>query len=107
MKPLTPYQQDKFPHLEKSIKDGQWYTIKDDRPDREEFIECLKLYIDTWGNLELNKEETAFRRAYPIGTLIWMAKNDNSENERLIKEMHDKIEEELEKKYPTPKWKKK
>lgn len=103
---LNPYQAEKFPHLEKSIKDGQWYAIKPDRPDLAEFIECIKLFIDYYGNLEFNEDYSAFRRAYPLGTLKWLVENDNSATEKMIKDLHDKTEAELEAKHPTPAWKK-
>ena len=95
MAELTPYQQEKFPHLESSIKDGQWYNIKADRPDRKEFIECLKLYIDYWGNLELNEDYTKFRRCYPLKTLMWLQENNKLALMQEINEMHDKLRDGL------------
>lgn len=82
---LTPYQAEKFPHLEKSIKDGQWYIINPDRPDIPELIECIKLFIDYYGTLEFNKDYSAFRRAYPPATLVWLSR-DNSSTMKMVDE---------------------
>lgn len=71
---LTEYQRDKFAGLDK-IEDGVKYEIDPNRPDREEFIACLKLYADTWGTLEFNEDYTAFKRVYPAKTIVWMWEN--------------------------------
>lgn len=78
MTDLTPYQQEKFAHLGK-IQEGKKYKIDPNRPDREEFIACLKLYADTWGLLEFNEDYTAFKRIYPPGTAWWLVENQTFE----------------------------
>lgn len=85
---LTPYQQEKFNSLE-TIQDGKWYAINKDRPDREEFIEALKLYIEVWGTLEINSNYTAFRRTYPLGTLEWMMENEKTDFMPMVNELLD------------------
>lgn len=99
---LTPYQIDKFKHLE-TIKDNIWYSIKPERPDREEFVECLKLYIDVWNNIEFNEEFSAFRRAYPLGTIHWLQKNNKLALMDSISLLHEELRLELEKQFPSKK----
>lgn len=97
---LTPYQEQKFKDLE-TIKDGVWYNIKADRPDREEFIEALRLYIDLYSNLEFNRDYTRFRRSYCPVAAVWLSQRDKTVTHQLVREHHAEIKRELEVKYPT------
>lgn len=97
---LTPYQQEKFKNFERDVKDGVWYAIKADRPDREEFILALRLFIDVYSNLEFNRDYTAFRRSYAPLCQLWLSERDKTVTHQLVKEYHDQIQQELDEKYP-------
>lgn len=72
---LSEYEEKIFSHID-SMKMHQWYTIKQDRPDRKEFIEALDKYQETWHMLEVRGDYHAFRKVWHPRTLDWAKRNN-------------------------------
>jgi len=72
---LTPYQQEKFPHLDKMLVD-KWHKINSDREDYSEFIACLDKYNTTWRLLEIDLENNRFKKTYRPESREWAKQNN-------------------------------
>lgn len=75
--PITDYEIKIFhglTNLEK--KDGTWYRIEADRPDRDQFIYAVAKYITIWGTVEFDSRDCKrFRWVWPPKTLMLLPKN--------------------------------
>jgi len=63
---------------------GQWYTIDPNRPDKEDFIEAVKDFIQQWGCAELSSDFSSFRRTDPLDVINEMLSFTNKRPERKI-----------------------
>lgn len=105
MTELTPYQQTMFSNLEK-VEIGKWYAIKADRPDRESFVEALKLYSDVYHTLTFDSGYKAFKIALNPKSAVWVHEHTglwdnityNYDKEEMMKRVfayHDELAKNL------------
>lgn len=66
---LTDYEQEMFENLDR-ISGFNWYTIQQDRKDKQFLIDAIKTRIDIKGDFEFNDEYTKFRRIEPFSEFI-------------------------------------
>lgn len=62
---LMDYNEKMFLNFE-SLTAGKWYAINPDRTDLKEFIEAIKLRIDTWHDMEFSSDYKKFKRTNPL-----------------------------------------
>jgi len=70
---LTPYQQEKFKHLDNMII-NKWHKIDANRPDLKDFLECLNKYNEAWNLLKI--EEGRFMKTYTERSIDWCKINN-------------------------------
>lgn len=88
MQSLTEYQREKFDQIQ-TLVEYKWYRLNPDRPDYEEFVNCLKLYIDSMRTLEFNGTMTHFRRVRSFSELKNGSTDEYVRNMPAINEHHN------------------
>lgn len=75
---MTEYETKLFTNLNTLETLNKWYGIKQDRPDKEDFVNALKKRIHLCGDFEFSNCYQKFRRVLPFNSLLVDWSNNQS-----------------------------